>query len=290
MRVYLDQNIFMALLKGEKPGLREHIDAQKANGTVAFPYSPAHIEEVAVIFREMEDPELARARVVENLSLIGDVSGRWELLPGLGNVGPSRYVQETPEVCLGRVMEDYDLTLSAEENERFQMSFKSAAAFDQVQEEFGTPLRAGPGVPLHETKRQRHGIEVQRISNLSETAIFADTQVREGLEAKLWNYGWDLTTMPTGAALSESHKIREVVVNLVLAYLEEIGYRADAFEKYRSRMHDVTHAIYAAETDVFVTGDKRYRQRVKAAYSFLGISTKVLSIDEFMVWKQPAAS
>jgi hypothetical protein len=56
----------------------------------------------------------------------------------------------------------------------------------------------------------------------------------------------------------------------------------DDFEKYRSRMHDVTHAIYAGAADVFVTGDKRYRQRVKAAYNFLRIPTKVLSTEEFL--------
>src|SRR5262249_47244053 len=85
-----------------------------------------------------------------------------------------------------------------------------------------------------------------------------------------------------GAALLVTHKTREVVVNLVVAYLEEIGYRADSFDKHRSRMHDVSHAIYAAAADVFVTGDQRYRQRVKAAYHLLGIQTKVMSIDEFM--------
>jgi hypothetical protein len=278
---YLDQNVFVAILKGEREGVEDRIARLKADGVV-FPYSPAHIEEVAIIPREIADAALASQRIDENIQLIEKVSNRWEYLPGLGNVGPSRLLQEDPRDCLKRVTDGYDLTLSAEEIERFQMSFKSAEAFDQVQEQFGTDLRAGPGVPLHEAKRADLGIEVQRISNLTEATLFKDAKVSEGLERKLWNYSWNLTTLPTGPALLALHKTRETVVNLVLAYLEEIGYRADSFDKYRSRMHDVSHAIYAAAADVFVTGDKRYRQRVKAAYNLLGIQTKVMSIDEFL--------
>lgn len=278
---YLDQNVFVAILKKERPGLLDHIEKEKAKG-VRFPYSPAHIEEVAVIPREIEDAALASQRVDENIELLARVSDRWEYLPGLDDVGSTRLLQEDPRECLRRVTDGYDLTLSAEEIEKFQMSFKSAKTFDQVQEEMGTNLRAGPDTPLHEKKRADVGIEVLRINNLTETELFNDPKVREGLERKLWNYGWDLTTIPTGPALMASHKTREMVVNLVLAYLEEIGYRADKFGKYRSRMHDVTHAIYAAAADVFVCGDERYRKRVKAAYHFLGIKTNVLSIEEFM--------
>lgn len=71
-------------------------------------------------------------------------------------------------------------------------------------------------------------------------------------------------------------------MNRVIALLEEIGYRADRFDKYRSRMHDITHATYAAAEDVFVTEDRRFRQRVKATSHFLEITTKVLNVDEFL--------
>jgi hypothetical protein len=281
-RVYLDQNVLMAILKNERPGLMDHIKCFKEDAVV-FPYSPAHIEEVAIIPRECEDATLAGERVNENLQLIEEISDRWEYLPALGDVGPSRLAQEDPRECMKRVVDGYDLTLSAEEIERFQMSFKSAAAFEQVQQEFGTNLLAGPGVPLHENIRNDIGIEVKRVSNLTEAMLFADSKVQDGLARKLWNYpSWNLDTLPKGDDLLACHKTREVVVNLVLAYLEEIGYRADDFDKYRSRMHDVSHAIYACAASVFVTGDKRYRQRVKATYHFLQIPTRVLSSDEFL--------
>ncbi len=282
---YLDHNVVVALIKKERPGLREHIDARKAAGSV-FPYSPAHVEEVAVIFREQKNEDEATRLVAEHLQLIEGISDRWELLPDMAN--PTRLVQEVPDVCMGRVLADYDLTLAAEENERWLMSRKSAEAFDAVQEEFGTALRGGPGVGLFEERRAAYGATVQKVSGLSEEAVLRDPQVLEGLRQKLWNYGWNHDTMPKGDDLMRSHKDREIVINLVLCLLEEVGYLADKFEKYRSRMHDVTHAIYAAAADVFVSGDERYRKRVKAAYHFLGLTTRVIGIEEFMVLKPGA--
>ena len=47
-------------------------------------------------------------------------------------------------------------------------------------------------------------------------------------------------------------------------------------------MHDVTHAIYGAQADYFVTNDVRFRKKLKATYNFLDIHCKVLSPEEFI--------
>src|SRR4051812_14781608 len=113
---YLDHNVLVALLKKELPGLREHIDARKSTGSV-FPYSPAHIEEVALIFREQEASAEADRLVAEHLQIIEEVSDRWELLPDI--VHSTRLLQESPEIGMRRVLSGYHLTLAAEENERW---------------------------------------------------------------------------------------------------------------------------------------------------------------------------
>src|SRR5579871_58222 len=100
---YLDQNVFVAILKAEREGLADRIARLKTEGVV-FPYSPAHIEEVAVIPRETAVAALASQRVNENIQLIEMVSDRWEYLPGLGNAGPSRFLQEDPRDCMKRVL------------------------------------------------------------------------------------------------------------------------------------------------------------------------------------------
>lgn len=48
-----------------------------------------------------------------------------------------------------------------------------------------------------------------------------------------------------------------------------------------ARLYDAAHAYFAQVCDVLVTNDKRMRAKAKAVYSFLGVKTSVLSVDEF---------
>lgn len=49
-----------------------------------------------------------------------------------------------------------------------------------------------------------------------------------------------------------------------------------------ARLYDAAHAYFAQVCDVLVTNDKRMRAKTKTVYSFLGVKTSVLSVDEFM--------
>ncbi|MDG3008394.1 hypothetical protein [Paludisphaera mucosa] len=281
--IYLDHDVFVRLRRDERPGLAGHIAAFKQEEFL-FTYSPAHLEEIAVIIREVQDQTEAEKRVAESIAILSQTTGNWEFLPAEHNQGPSRLIQEDPRICMSRVLDGYELTLAAEENERSLMSMKSAAAFEEVYGELGADVKAEPGVPLFERRRAEDEINVLAVNNLAPENLFTDSKVLAGLGVKLWNYNyeWNLDTLPKGAELLASHKTRETVVNLVFAYLEQIGYRADSFDKFRSRMHDVSHAIYAAAANVVVTGDGRYLMRLRAAHRFLGLPTLPLSLDEFM--------
>ena len=48
-----------------------------------------------------------------------------------------------------------------------------------------------------------------------------------------------------------------------------------------ARLYDAAHAYFAQVCDVLVTNDKRMRAKTKAVYSFLGVKTRVVSVDEF---------
>jgi len=76
--------------------------------------------------------------------------------------------------------------------------------------------------------------------------------------------------------------VLEHVFEILMNYLEEIRFRPEDVKKSRSRMHDVTHAIYATKADIFVTGDDRFYHKVRVAYNFLGVPTKVLFLDDFL--------
>lgn len=113
-------------------------------------------------------------------------------------------------------------------------------------------------------------------------AVFENAGVQRALREKLWNYSWNLETMPKGNDLLRSHVDRQNVVNILLKVLEQTGYYADSFDKYRSHPHDVTHAIYAVEAGIFVTGDERYAKRVCAVYHYAGLETRVVLVEDFV--------
>lgn len=55
-----------------------------------------------------------------------------------------------------------------------------------------------------------------------------------------------------------------------------------------ARLNDASHAYFAQICDVLVTNDKRMIAKVKAIYSFLHISTKVLSVRDYFTFKDYA--
>ncbi|MFW0884362.1 hypothetical protein ACMCNP_04835 [Candidatus Acidulodesulfobacterium sp. H_13] len=58
-------------------------------------------------------------------------------------------------------------------------------------------------------------------------------------------------------------------------FIESIGYKTDGIKKYRSMMHDVTHAIYGTKSDIFITNDKKFKLRLEAIYIYIEVPTKV---------------
>ena len=83
-------------------------------------------------------------------------------------------------------------------------------------------------------------------------------------------------------SISKSHAVLEHVFEILMNYLEEVRFRPEEVKKSRSRMHDVTHAIYATKAEIFVTGDDRFYHKIKVAYHYLNVLTKILSLEEFI--------
>jgi hypothetical protein len=74
----------------------------------------------------------------------------------------------------------------------------------------------------------------------------------------------------------------EHVFEVIFNYFEEIRYKPDAAKKSRSRMHDVSHAIYAAHSDYFVTNDGNFASKALVAYTYLGVPTQVVYYLKFI--------
>lgn len=261
--VYLDYNIFESYRANDVEGLRSLVDSLKSE--YRLPYSPAHMEDLAssIGWRDFEEAEIKPfLKLCESrLQNVIDISNMLEIFPGEGN-HPTRLIEEHPGKCLIRVLNHFDRNRYLDVRERMMLDQMKAA----------------------DTNGERSSI----VSNLPPEFLSIPeyaVQLQEKFEAS-----YDLMNNKRQAGLvdlkwpsiSQSHAVLEHVFEILMNHLEEIRFRPENVKKSRSRMHDVTHAIYATKADFFVTGDERFFHKVKVAYSFLGVPTKILSLDDLI--------
>jgi len=66
---------------------------------------------------------------------------------------------------------------------------------------------------------------------------------------------------------------------ILFDFLYSINFYHDKSKNpYKSKIFDVTHAIFASQLDVFITCDQSFFKKVKIIYDFLGIQTKIYLI------------
>lgn len=76
-------------------------------------------------------------------------------------------------------------------------------------------------------------------------------------------------------------------ISTIFNLLDFIGFWKDKkTEKSNlARLYDSSHTYFASYCDIFVSNDKRARNKAKVAYLFNKINTKVLSLDEYLAYK-----
>lgn len=260
MRIYLDYNLFAYLHDGTRPELNAKVSA--LSGQHLFPYSPAHMEEIATALAQSSSAT-AVDRLIVAIRKIGNVSRfshNTELFPA--DSGPMVVKKEHPLECFRRVVLHYDRNAMVEESEEQMLaSFK-----------VGDP----------------HGDLANKMSNLSDDFLI-DSHHGRHLRLKLL-FRSDLpfickahgVTDISWPEISEHFPVLERAIELAMNFLESVRYRPEQVKKSRSRIHDVTHCIYASGCEEFVTNDKRLYDKVRAAYRFFGIPTRVLMLEEFL--------
>ena len=86
-------------------------------------------------------------------------------------------------------------------------------------------------------------------------------------------------------------KLNSCDLKLALAFfiMNIVGYRADDFrtvttrrDGFRASQHDYHHLCNARYAHFLVTEDTKFREKAKAIYAWAGISTRVVSIEEFL--------
>ncbi|EPS0984746.1 hypothetical protein ACVBOS_004295 [Vibrio vulnificus] len=256
-KIYLDQNVLSEYLAGESSELVNAIlELKKKN---SFLYSPAHMEELAVPFMAASNREI-KQRVLEEIDSISELTGNREVFPGSDR--PMHITIEHPSLCFKRVIDFYHLNSHLEQQESEQLEwYKSTDPTGKTAQKMSNESSS---ILLQE----EHSLALNGRFHLDFLAAMSARQV--GLRD--FNY----------PEILKSHTAFERCIEITFCYLESIRYRPEAVKKSRSRMHDVSHAIYGSIADILVTDDDRFSKKVQAVYEYWGIQTEILSTDGFI--------
>lgn len=270
-KIYLDYHILVRLMNENEPLLEElihYIDRTKFQ----LVYSPAHIEEMAVSTKRNSYPI---EKTKEKLAFLSALTNNTEILPFkrtdvriIEDLG-AYLCEEHPERCYTRVSENY----------------KNNDLAEKMEEEF-----------LDEaTEKNIYGNDPNIMNNINPEAVLSeptyDLQTKEAifmslLSLRKYNKDQIRELMGTSSNLQEftfplikkDYQVIETAMQIVFNKLEEIRYRPEKKKNFRSRLHDVSHAIYAAYCDYFITEDSKLFDKTKAAYAYLKQETMVTNI------------
>ncbi len=322
MDVYLDFNVYISILKRE---VTQEINYEyvfsklrwlrRHRPDIKFPYSPAHMEEVAVnlikgdeartlISKRLRTIEFfsrcyeylpglpSREDIIENLRVIPDLpelektrSSLTELLNEYNNgIEPVCHstikCTERPIACFSRVIGDLDATDWAHFNDVYHLGRRNESSLKSNFDQIGV---SHEDIENFESYQKKRKLGPKLLSSVDSSKIFELDNVKEALAENLKED--DLTKILKGRDLLSNHGALETTVTIILNFLEKIGYNQEEnnkLVKLRSRMHDVTHAIYGSQANYFVTNDHRFRKKLEAVYIFLEIPCKVISLDQFV--------
>lgn len=245
--IYLDMNIVIALRKNEDPQLSTTVCRLYEKGYI-FPYSPAHIEEVAMVARTTDEEHEADERVNDNLDFLARLTKHIEIIRGAEDNDPTHFRRECPSVCMQRVLDRYELTHLSEAAAKLVRS------------------TLGDGTPA-----------------ICPLDILDSDLLQPHIIAKLRNQRLSLPEIPKGSLLGSNHSTLQRTVDSLFNALAAAGFAREKAKMTRSAIHDVTHGIHGVLSDQFITNDDRFRAKLKAVYHYLKCKTEVLSKEEFLI-------
>lgn len=252
-KIYFDYNVINYLRQSSNEKLNEKFAGLDEQSLIVF--SPAHLEEIAV--SEKRD-KVSLDIIKKEIDFLTKIARN----NSLRAITREKFVlfDEYPEDCYKRVLESYDLNDIAE----------------NIDEHV---IRDANENPANNPKE---------VNNIDPSLILSHITHREFISRSLANAGiidhsemvnclrWNFDDLENRFCVFESY------VNIAANILEKLGYFREKKDKSRSRLHDVSHIIYAAYCDVFVSADKKLLNKTKAIYSMLNVHTKVLSLNDFV--------
>ncbi|MGF6809019.1 putative nucleic acid-binding protein [Paraburkholderia sp. Clong3] len=251
-KIYFDTNVLSYLRSGSNLELNARFAQFSSNDIVVF--SPAHLEDIAAsAMRDNTDAKM----IDEEIEFLHKIAKRHALRPVTRD--DVVLYDEAPQDCYARVIDQYGKNDDAEEIE-------SAVVADANRNPAGAP---------------------REMNNIAPEDILTPIVYRELIALRLSSKGYIDESEEVGslrwtfADLKGRFSVFEAYVNLSANILEKLGYYREKEDKYRARLHDVSHIIYGAYCDVFVSADKKLVKKAKAIYSLLGVPVEVIELSDF---------
>lgn len=262
--IYLDHNMINHIQNNQKEFGDIGISLRKS--IYQYVYSPAHLE-------DLMHGKICNEYITDYLRILSDITDDIEIRR-LYVDGAPYYCREYPGICLSRVQGN---------NEELIELSRLVETIDAMLLEEGRYVR---------NNIQDNNMKPGMISALRFDEIFNKDYVYQKIKSFVWEkYKYD--TDKWRDIFQEKENMRfvnvELIVEVLMKSLQYIGYHSDKVKfddnnnviKGHSATHDISHVIYAAYADFFVTKDKKLIDKAKAVYSYLGIDTIVLNLDEY---------
>jgi hypothetical protein len=273
--VYFDHGLIVEWLKGAPVATRAVDKILEAK--LQPVYSPAHIEELAVPVQRSGLPEII---IMEEMKKISLLTKNIEILPNFrrglrkihseGEFGAFLCI-ENPKKCYERVIKSY---------EHFNDIAEGGQELFSINANRDADGRVPGTVNLrHPQDILQAGATKQQILSEYRSIFHTGRQYAQAVAGILKQSPFVDVADPAGciSLLKGNHDATQAMIESVIKCLIRERYYPDPVKKYRSEMHDISHAIYASYFDLYVIEDERSRRKCIATYEFLGVNTRVLS-------------
>ncbi|EPC4895674.1 hypothetical protein Q1B75_002206 [Salmonella enterica] len=269
--LYLDHNVIIDIQQKRKPTVAKKIEnIDKSKFQILF--SPAHIEEIAALKMHHGQDD---GKVNTFLELLTRITNSNALLPYkrknivlIKNIGIYIY-KESPINTYNRVISAYGNNHLAEEHQK-----EKIARGEFLEETTGVTSREANSINIqNEIDIFKPNLHQIILENYQASLPFLNEYLPPHIPAYheiKFNY------------LSQYFPLHEMTIEKIFEFLEARRFYPDKSTQFLSGLHDTTHAIYAAYCDVFVTNDKKLKNKTAETYKWLGINTLILTPDELV--------
>mgnify|MGYP000034444574 CR=1 FL=1 len=276
--LYIDFNVLTNYMKDEN--VRKKIVELKNRYDIYC--SPAHFEEIAKIMRKMEDNgNVSKGYIRSHIEKLEELTDRRIIYFPTRSVDDKLAFMNSGKVdfktVYNRVVRNMGtiLTASVEGSDKANLlRWKKVRA----------SINNDENIECEYTKEQIECLNPQKVSMNTPEKIFEDSSVNFICSETVWDKIGKLTPSDLRNVFQQDREKPywhfEIHIECAMKILNYSGYHSDT-ANLESPTHDISHAHYGSICSDFVTFDEKFYFRIKAAYYWLGVPTKVHLFSEF---------